>query len=157
MVYIYPFIIAFTLVFVSEFGDKTQLIALSFSSKLKTRTILIGVALGSLLSHGIAIVFGSFLGNIENLSFQYALKIITYISFIAFGIITFVSAPESSNSNSKNKIFRNTISYILFIAFSIAVGELGDKTFLSSIGIRNTISKFQDYAYIRRCYSYVCM
>ena len=142
MIYIYPFLIAFTLVFISEFGDKTQLIALSFSSKLKTRTILIGVALGSLLSHGIAIVFGCFLGNIENIAFQYVLKIITYLSFIVFGIITFLSAPESSNSNSKNKIFRNTISYILFIAFSIVVGELGDKTFLSSIGLRNTISKF---------------
>ena len=30
-----------------------------------------GVALGSLLSHGIAIMFGSFLGNIDNLIFQY--------------------------------------------------------------------------------------
>ena len=98
MVYIYPFIIAFTLVFVSEFGDKTQLLALSFSSKLKSSTILIGVALGSLLSHGVAIIFGSFLGNIENLSFQYALKIITYISFIIFGILTLKSKNKDSSS-----------------------------------------------------------
>ena len=61
MLFIYPFIIAFTLVFISELGDKTQLLALSFSSKLRTTTILLGVALGSLLSHGIAILFGSFL------------------------------------------------------------------------------------------------
>lgn len=136
---LYPFIIAFTLVFVSELGDKTQLLTLSFASKLKTHTILIGVALGSLLSHGVAIVFGSFLGNIENLSFQYTLKIITYLSFIIFGIITLKHNKKSSLKKEKNKTLRNNFNYILFIASSIAIGELGDKTFLASIGLRNTI------------------
>lgn len=141
MLFIYPFIIAFILVFVSELGDKTQLLALSFSSKLRTGTILIGVALGSLLSHGIAIIFGSFLGNIENLTFQYILKLITYISFIIFGLITLKSSNKENNSKVRSKKnIKGNINYILFIAFSIAIGELGDKTFLASIGLRNTIS-----------------
>ena len=140
MLNIYPFIIAFTLVFVSELGDKTQLLTLSFASKLKTHTILIGVALGSLLSHGIAIVFGSFLGNIENLCFQYTLKIVTYLSFIIFGIITLKPNKKNNSTKEKNKTLRNNFNYILFIASSIAIGELGDKTFLASIGLRNTIS-----------------
>ncbi len=133
----YPFIIAFLLIFVSELGDKTQLLVLSFSSKLKAKTILLGVALGSLLSHGIAIMFGSFLGNIENLKFQYFLKIVTYLSFIIFGIITLVKCDykeKTSNENNKQKL-RNNMSYILFIALTIAIGELGDKTFLASIGL----------------------
>lgn len=143
MLLIYPFIIAFTLVFVSELGDKTQLLALSFSSKLKISTILFGVALGSLFSHGLAILFGSFLGNIENLQFQYIIKLITYISFIIFGIITLKSNNKntSSKTNGKNSL-KNNFQYILFIAFSIAIGEFGDKTFLASIGLRNTISNF---------------
>ena len=136
---LYPFIIAFTLVFVSELGDKTQLLTLSFSSKLKTHTILIGVALGSLLSHGVAIVFGSFLGNIENLNFQYTLKIITYLSFIIFGIITLKTNKKKSSKKGKNRTLRNNFNYILFISSSIAIGEFGDKTFLASIGLRNTI------------------
>ena len=136
MLFIYPFIIAFIFVFVSELGDKTQLLALSFSSKLKTSTILMGVALGSLLSHGIAIAFGSFLGNIENLSFQYILKLITYISFIIFGILNIKSKNVEENSKVQNKKFLSkNIDYIMFIAFSIAIGELGDKTFLASIGL----------------------
>lgn len=141
MLLIYPFIIAFTLVFVSELGDKTQLLALSFSAKLKISNILFGVALGSLFSHGLAILFGSFLGNIENLQFQYIIKLITYISFIIFGIITLKSNNKdtSSKTNSKNSL-KNNFQYILFIAFSIAIGEFGDKTFLASIGLRNTIS-----------------
>ena len=136
MLIIYPFIIAFTLVFISELGDKTQLLALSFSSKLKISTILLGVALGSLFSHGLAILFGSFLGNIDDLKFQYFIKIITYISFIIFGIITLKPTNKGSDSKSRNKnSFKNNFQYILFIAFSIAVGEFGDKTFLASIGL----------------------
>ena len=141
MLSIYPFIIAFTLVFVSELGDKTQLLALSFSSKLKTTTILLGVALGSLFSHGVAILFGSFLGNIENITFQLLVKIITYLSFIVFGIITLKSKSKEENSSNNKKSFHSNLRYVVFIAFSIAVGELGDKTFLASIGLRNSISK----------------
>lgn len=137
MAFIYPFIISFLLIFVSELGDKTQLLVLSFSSKLKPRTILLGVMLGSLLSHGIAIAFGSFLGNIENLTFQYFLKIVTYISFIAFGIITLIKSnneDEDAKNSSRNNL-KSSLSYILFIALTIAIGELGDKTFLASIGL----------------------
>lgn len=134
--FIYPFFIAFILVFISELGDKTQLIALSFSSKLKFYVIILGVALGSFFSHGIAILFGSFLGNIDNPIFQNTLKIITYISFIIFGIITIKqkNSNDSTSSNTNSRMQKN-ISYILFIASSIAIGELGDKTFLSSIGL----------------------
>ncbi len=134
--FIYPFFIAFILVFISELGDKTQLIALSFSSKLKFYVIILGVALGSFFSHGIAILFGSFLGNIDNPIFQNTLIIITYISFIIFGIITIKqkNSNDSTSSNTNSRMRKN-ISYILFIASSIAIGELGDKTFLASIGL----------------------
>lgn len=149
MLFVYPFIIAFTLVFLSELGDKTQLLALSFSSKLRTSTILLGVALGSLLSHGVAILFGSFLGNIEDITFQIIIKIITYLSFIIFGIITLKSSNKDDSSSKCERNFKRNLNYIFFIAFSIAVGELGDKTFLASIGLRCTISFLQSYAYFR--------
>lgn len=137
MEFIYPFIIAFILIFISELGDKTQLLVLSFSTKLKAQNILFGVALGSLLSHGIAILFGSFLGNIENITFQYLLKTVTYLSFIIFGLITLIKSNNSEEAHSqKNRNnLKNNLSYIFFIAFTIAIGELGDKTFLASIGL----------------------
>ena len=134
---IYPIFIAFVLVFLSELGDKTQLLVLSFSTKLKTATILLGVALGSLLSHGIAIIFGSTLSTVGNETFQITLKFITYISFILFGIITLL--PEKEKADSKTGLLKKIsslgVNYILIIALTIAVGELGDKTFLSSIGL----------------------
>ena len=66
MEFIYPFLISFAIVFVSELGDKTQLLVLSFSRKDKTFRILLGVAIGSFFSHGLAILFGSSLSLFSN-------------------------------------------------------------------------------------------
>ena len=79
MNFLYPFFIAFFIVFISELGDKTQLLVLSFSTKLKSFTIILGVALGSFFSHGIAILFGGFLGSFDNVWFHIILKFTTYI------------------------------------------------------------------------------
>lgn len=139
MSFLYPILIAFLLVFVSELGDKTQLLVLSFSSKLKASTILIGVALGSFFSHGIAILFGSSIGLLNNSFIHDLLEIVTFLSFIVFGIFSFLpQKDEKENSKKDNfimKLSKLGIGYILIIAFSIAIGELGDKTFLASIGL----------------------
>ena len=138
MEYIYPIFISFLLVFVSELGDKTQLLVLSFSSKTNVKNILLGVALGSFFSHGIAIIFGSTLGILNNESFQHLLKFITYSSFILFGIFSFISMNKKEKENSTgivNKIINMKLNYTLIIALSIIVGEFGDKTFLASIGL----------------------
>lgn len=151
----YPIIIAFLLVFVSELGDKTQLLVLSFSSKLKPYLILIGVAIGSFLSHGIAILFGSALGSLENNYVSEMFKFITYISFIIFGIITLNSnKKEKKNEREENKkgilkiIEKLGLGYIIMIAISIAIGELGDKTFLASIGLGIQYPNFKIYLII---------
>lgn len=139
MSFLYPIFIAFILVFISELGDKTQLLVLSFSSKLKASTILLGVALGSFLSHGIAILFGSSISLLENEFIHNSLQFITYFSFILFGVLSFLPQREKCTNNRKDnflmKLSKIGIGYILIIAISIAVGELGDKTFLASIGL----------------------
>lgn len=136
---IYPMLIAFLFVFVSELGDKTQILVMTFSAKQKIATILLGVALGSFFSHGIAIIFGSYLGSINNPEIKNMLDIITNIIFIIFGLIfLFSREKEDRQEDGKGilkKIASKSINYILIIAISIAIGELGDKTFLASIGL----------------------
>lgn len=155
MQYLYPFIISFIFILFSELGDKTQILVLSFSTKKKSSHILLGVALGTLLSHGLAIVFGSHISIIGNDNFIYYLKILTYCTFLIFGIIGFIKFIKSSSidttlgtasksgsdssSGAKSRIitFLNSITRncILLVATSIIVGELGDKTFLASLGL----------------------
>ena len=145
MQYLYPFIISFILIFLSELGDKTQILVLSFSAKNKATNILLGVALGTLLSHGLAITFGSKLGIIENDKFIYFLKFLTYCTFLIFGISGFLKLKKSfsfekdQETSSKSHIISFlgslTKNCIFLVASSIAIGELGDKTFLASIGL----------------------
>lgn len=141
MNFLYPFFIAFFLIFLSELGDKTQLLVLSFSSKLKSYTILLGVAIGTFFSHGIAILFGSVIGNLQNPLFHNMLMFFTYLSFLFFGVITFIKKEDNDDdlSSSKGGFLRNIsklpIGYILVIAFCIATGEIGDKTFLAALGL----------------------
>lgn len=136
---LYLFFVAFFLIFLSELGDKTQLLVLSFSSKMKTYTILFGVALGSLFSHGIAILFGSALGTLNNEFIHTILEFVTYISFLFFGVITLMNKDSSDNDSKKSGILKKisnlSVGYIFIIAMSIAIGEFGDKTFLASLGL----------------------
>lgn len=139
MQFFYPIFIAFLFVFISELGDKTQLLVLSFSTKIKTFSILVGVALGSFLSHGVAILFGSSIGLLDNSTFHLFLEIFTYLSFILFGIFSFFQNEKEKESIKKESFIKKLshfgIGYIFIIAISIAIGEIGDKTFLASIGL----------------------
>lgn len=145
MEWLYPFLITFTLIFFSELGDKTQLLVLSFSTKNKTKNILLGVAIGTFLSHGFAILFGSKVAYFSSDSFQFYLKLFTYASFIIFGVIGFLpkklttSAIHNNNASYKSsfleKFSRLKLNCIWMVAFCILVGELGDKTFLASLSL----------------------
>ena len=136
---IYPMLIAFFMIFVSELGDKTQILVMSFSGKQKIVTILLGVALGTFFSHGLAILFGSYIGAINNENVKLILDFATNIIFIIFGLIfLFNKEKEESDENKTGLLSKLTnikLNYILIIAISIAVGELGDKTFLAAIGL----------------------
>ena len=137
MSFIYPFISTFLLVFLSELGDKTQLLVISYSTKISAKNILLGVAIGSFLSHGIAILFGSKLASFENPSFQHYLQIFTYCSFIFMGFLGFL--PSSKDSTLKisflKKLSSFKLHYVFIIAFNIFIGEIGDKTFLAALGM----------------------
>ena len=139
MDFVYPFFITFIFIFLSELGDKTQLLVLSFSTKGKASFILLGVAIGTFFSHGLAILFGSQIASFQDDTFQFYLTLFTYLSFLLFGLWGFYSSHKDNNSNEHNLSFLQrfpffNMHYVFVVAFSIIAGELGDKTFLASLG-----------------------
>ena len=139
MDFVYPFFITFIFIFLSELGDKTQLLVLSFSTKGKASFILLGVAIGTFFSHGLAILFGSQIASFQDDTFQFHLTLFTYLSFLLFGLWGFYSSHKDNNSNEHNLSFLQrfpffNVHYVFVVAFSIIAGELGDKTFLASLG-----------------------
>lgn len=140
MEFLYPFLISFIMVFIAELGDKTQLLVLSFSGTLKAKNIILGIAIGSFFSHGLAIIFGSNIGLLENENIHKLIKTFTYLSFIIVGVLSLLPKKEkiTSEKNSKDSILKKisnlNINYTAIIVLSILIGEFGDKTFLASLG-----------------------
>ena len=140
---LFPFIISFLFIALSELGDKTQVLVLSFSTQNKTSHILLGIAIGTLLSHGIAIILGSKICNYGDTNFIYYLKLLTYLTFLVFGILGFIKLIKTSTNLTKTDYKLKLLNYIsslfknciFIVALSIAIGELGDKTWLASIGL----------------------
>lgn len=138
---VYAIFISFALVFVTELGDKTQLLMISFANKTTPFKILFGVAIGSFFSHGIAILFGSSLNFFNNDLINSILKNFTYVSFILVGLYSFLpkkvllSMNDSKKEGFISKLSNMKISYTIIVAISIIGGEIGDKTFLASIGL----------------------
>ena len=165
MNFLYPLMLSFAIIFFAELGDKTQIMVLSFSTKSKIKNVLLGIALGTFLSHGLAILLGSKLVSVLNQNFSYWLNIFTYFSFILFGIIGFISIKRNTTSSDiKNddkkgivsKLVDLKINYIFIIAFCILVGELGDKTFLSSIGLGIQYPEYKLSLIIGSVFGMVC-
>ena len=105
------------------------------------------MSLGSFFSHGVAILFGSVLGNLENNNIHNILELITYSSFILLGIITLLSKDDNTDSTQNKtllkKLTKLPINYSLIIGTVIAIGEFGDKTFLASIGLGVKYSSYK--------------
>lgn len=140
MNFIYPFLITFLFIFLSELGDKTQLLVLSFSTKGRASFVLLGVAIGTFFSHGLAILFGSKIASFQNDTFQFYLSLFTHFSFLLFGFLGFYSLrkniqKEEDKSSFLQRFSSFRLNYVVMVALSIVVGELGDKTFLASLGV----------------------
>lgn len=121
------FISAFFLIFLAEMGDKTQLLALAFSTKFTVKQVLTGVMIGSFFNHGIAIALASF---ISSLASEGTIKIIASVMFLFFGLwsmkIEFEDEVDDENSRLK-------LGPIFTVAFAFFLGELGDKTQLTAM------------------------
>jgi Ca2+/H+ antiporter, TMEM165/GDT1 family len=116
---------ALLFIFAAEMGDKTQILAMLFATKYKVSKVLLGIFIGSLLNHGIAILLGSLLGGLIDTSI---LQMVAGVAFIAFAYWTLLSKADESDEPIKS-----SKSAIVTVAMAFFVGELGDKTQLTAI------------------------
>lgn len=115
---------AFLLVFAAEMGDKTQIIAMTFATRYKVREVIMGVAIGVLFNHGIAIVLGNFISKIVPMNL---IQIIAGFLFIIFGINALKKEDDEDINNNR------TLGPIATVTIAFFVGELGDKTQLTAM------------------------
>ncbi|NMB01579.1 MAG: TMEM165/GDT1 family protein [Firmicutes bacterium] len=115
------------LIFLAELGDKTQILAMAFALQFSVRQVLAGVALGSFLNHGLAVIIGAYLAHIIPIS---TIRLGSALLFLAFGLWTLRSADEEDDDAK-----RSSRHPILVVALAFFLGELGDKTQLTAIAL----------------------
>ncbi|SCZ81679.1 TMEM165/GDT1 family protein [Acidaminobacter hydrogenoformans] len=115
---------ALALIFIAEMGDKTQILSMAFATKFKIRQILIGVALGAALNHGLAIAFGTLLSRYVPLEL---LQLVAGVLFLFFAFWS-LQAQEAEEEDVKS-----AYGPVLTVALAFFLGELGDKTQLTAL------------------------
>lgn len=115
---------AFSLIFIAEMGDKSQIIAMTFATKYRVRDVINGIILGVGLNHGIAIILGRFISKKVPLNI---IQLIAGILFVIFGIMA-LKDEEVEESDDKQ-----SYGPIISVALAFFIGELGDKTQLTAM------------------------
>ncbi|NLV91773.1 MAG: TMEM165/GDT1 family protein [Firmicutes bacterium] len=79
------------LIFMAEMGDKTQILAMTFATRFAVGQVLLGVGIGSLLNHGLAVLLGTLLATVIPLTM---LRLVAAISFLGFGLWTLTASAD---------------------------------------------------------------
>lgn len=118
------FLIALSLVFIAEMGDRTQLLVLALATKYRARIVFVGAVIATFFLHLAAAIVGKAAGHALPLFWLYLLG---GISFIIFGLW---SLREPEDEEEENPKARFGPLFTVMAAFVLA--EFGDKsTFLT--------------------------
>ncbi|MDP3387025.1 MAG: TMEM165/GDT1 family protein [Eubacteriales bacterium] len=118
---------AFILIFIAEMGDKTQILALAFATRYPVKKVLLGIFLGSLLNHGLAVALGSYISIFLPME---TIQIIAGFAFVVFSLWTLKSDNDDGDENVEQK---TKFGPIITVALAFFIGELGDKTQMTAI------------------------
>lgn len=118
---------SFTLVALSEMGDKTQLLALILAVRFKSRiSVLAGILVATLLNHGLAATLGGALMQMVSLEWRNWI-----LSALFIGIGLWLLKPDQED-DSTQQVDRGAFLTTLITFF---LAEIGDKTQLATVAL----------------------
>ncbi|MEV4535484.1 TMEM165/GDT1 family protein [Asanoa sp. NPDC049518] len=120
--------ISFGVIFVAELGDKSQLMAMTFATRYRALTVLIGITVATAVVHLISVAVGYGLG--ATLPTKW-ISLAAGAAFLAFAAWTL--RGDSLTEEEKSKAQRSQRSAVLAVGGAFFLAELGDKTMLATI------------------------
>jgi putative Ca2+/H+ antiporter (TMEM165/GDT1 family) len=123
-------LVSLAVVFVAEIGDKSQLMALSFATRLPLLPVLGGIACATALLTGLSVAVGNLAG--ELIPDRVALGV-SAVLFVAFGFWA-LRGPDEAVEEDEARGARS-LARLPFLAvfFTFTLAEIGDKTMLATV------------------------
>jgi putative Ca2+/H+ antiporter (TMEM165/GDT1 family) len=120
--------ISFGVIFVAELGDKSQLMAMTFATRYRALTVLIGITVATAVVHLISVAVGYGLGAALPTKW---ISLAAGVAFLAFAAWTL--RGDKLTEEEKTKAQRSQRSAVLAVGGAFFLAELGDKTMLATI------------------------
>jgi putative Ca2+/H+ antiporter (TMEM165/GDT1 family) len=120
--------ISFGVIFVAELGDKSQLMALTFATRYRAVTVLVGITIATAVVHLVSVGVGLGLGAALPTGW---IGLLAGLAFLGFGAWTL--RGDSLTDDEKSKAARSGKSALWAVGGAFFLAELGDKTMLATI------------------------
>lgn len=131
------FLVSFGIIFVAELGDKSQLMAMTFATRFRFWTVLLGITIATAIVHLVSVGIGLALG--ETLPFGW-INLLAGLAFIGFGLWTL--RGDELSDEEKGRAQRSSGSALLAVGVAFFLAELGDKTMLATVTLATSYDWF---------------
>lgn len=124
--------VSFILVFLAEFGDKSQLVCMTLAAKHRPWPVLLGAVTAFAILNLLAVMFGAVVASWVP---EFWLALIVAGLFGFFGVQSLLMKDDTEDENTE---VRSSHSLFITALLMIFVAEFGDKTQLAVAGLAST-------------------
>lgn len=118
--------LSFGLIFVGEMGDKSQLMALTFATRYRLRSVVLGMLIAIAALIGLSVGLGAALGSLLPTDW---IRLAAAVLFIGFGLW----ALRGDGGDDEEHVVKERRSGLLTVMGAMFLAELGDKTMIMSM------------------------
>ncbi|TDP32459.1 TMEM165/GDT1 family protein [Nocardia ignorata] len=130
-------LLSFGVIFLAELGDKSQLMALTFSLRYRWWVVLAGISVASVAVNLIAAGVGHFLGTALPAG---AIAVVTALTLLAVGVWTLRDALTSADDTETAPEPPSTRNAFLVVISAFMLAELGDRTMFAAAALASNNS-----------------
>jgi putative Ca2+/H+ antiporter (TMEM165/GDT1 family) len=124
----YAVLLSAALVFIAELGDKSQLMSMTFATRYRARTVILGAGIACTLTNLVSALVGNAIGDALP---QHAVRVAAGILFLLFAALTL--RHLTTQDEVKERMSGGAAVIVVGVAFILA--ELGDKTMLATMAL----------------------
>ena len=124
--------VALGVVFVAEFGDKSQLLILAFAARYPWRPVVAGLVVAAAVIQGISVAIGALVGAALPAT---AVGVVAGLAFLVVALWTLRGADEEGTGAAARSPAKSGIALIAAVAGTFVLAELGDKTMLATFAL----------------------